>query len=306
MLSVFEIKTKKKEKIIKRKVFVFFKISFRLHDITFVFIFDYNLRNPVSGKENMGNIAQRHKMILADLEKDGFVRVHDLSVHLGVSEVTIRKDLKDLEKRRMLVRSHGSASPVSSLTIDRHIDEKEKVQVSEKMRIAEAANMLLVKNDRIIIASGTTVLAFAQHITLTDPITVITPSVKVSLILSYKPNVEIIQLGGTLRKSSASAIGPYSESLLKEMICSKLFIGIDGLDLDLGLTTSNIAEAHLNQYMIDAAQEVIVLADSTKFGKRGFGRICSLDRVHHIITDRNAPASMIQVIREKGIEVTLV
>jgi DeoR family transcriptional regulator of aga operon len=144
----------------------------------------------------MRNIAQRHKIILAELEKDGYVRVHDLSLRLGVSEVTIRKDLKDLEERRMLIRSHGSAGQVSSLTIDRHIDEKEKVQVGEKTRIAEAANRLLVKNDRIIIASGTTVLAFAQHITITDPITVITPSVKVSLILSYKPNVDIIQLGG--------------------------------------------------------------------------------------------------------------
>lgn len=90
------------------------------------------------------------------------------------------------------------------------------------------------------------------------------------------------------------------------MMCNKLFIGIDGLDLDHGLTTSNIAEAHLNQYMIRAAQEVIVLADSTKFGKRGFGKICNLNQVHHIITDRDAPGNYIQVIREKGIEVTLV
>jgi DeoR family transcriptional regulator of aga operon len=250
----------------------------------------------------MRNIAQRHKIILAELEKEGYVRVHDLSLRLGVSEVTIRKDLKDLEERRMLIRNHGSAGPVSSLTIDRHIDEKEKVQVGEKTRIAEAANRLIEKNDRIIIASGTTVLAFAQHINITEPITVITPSVKVSLILSYKPNIDIIQLG----KSSASVIGPYAESLLTEMMCNKLFIGIDGLDLDHGLTTSNIAEAHLNQYMIRAAQEVIVLADSTKFGKRGFGKICNLNQVHHIITDRDAPGNYIQVIREKGIEVTLV
>jgi len=254
----------------------------------------------------MRNIAQRHKIILAELEKDGYVRVRDLSERLEVSEVTIRKDLKELEKRRMLIRTHGSASSVSPLAIDRQIDEKEKVHVNEKTRIAEAANKLLQKNDRIIIASGTTVLTFAQMITITEPITVITPSVKVSHLLSYKPNIDIIQLGGSLRKSSASVIGPYAESLLSEMMCSKLFIGIDGLDLDLGLTTSNIAEAHLNHYMIKAAQEVIVLADSTKFGKRGFGKICNLNQIHHIITDRDAPGNIIQVLREKGIEVTLV
>jgi DeoR family transcriptional regulator, aga operon transcriptional repressor len=254
----------------------------------------------------MRNIAQRHKIILGELEKEGFVRVLDLSERLGVSEVTIRKDLKELENRKLLVRSHGSAGLMSPMINDRHIDEKEKVQVKEKLRIAEAANLLLKKNDRIIIASGTTVLIFAQKISITDPLTVITPSVKVSLTLCYKPNIEVIQLGGSMRKSSASAIGPYAESLLSEMICNKLFIGVDGIDLEAGLTTSNIAEAHLNQYMLNAAQEVIVLADSSKFGKRGFGKICNFNRIHHIITDTGAPPSTVQIIRDKGIEVTLV
>jgi DeoR family transcriptional regulator, aga operon transcriptional repressor len=254
----------------------------------------------------MRNIAHRHKIILSELEKEGFVRVQDLSIALGVSEVTIRKDLKELEERKLLLRNHGSASPLNSLIIDRHIDEKEKVQVNEKMRIAEAANQLLVRNDWIIIASGTTLLAFAQKISITEPITVITPSVKISLLLSYKPNIDLIQLGGSMRKSSASVVGPYAESLLEEMNCSKLFIGVDGIDLDFGLTTSNIAEAHLNHYMLNSAQEVIVLADSSKFGKRGFGKICDINRIHHIITDTNAPGNIIQVMRENGIKVTLV
>jgi DeoR family transcriptional regulator of aga operon len=254
----------------------------------------------------MRNIAQRHSIILNELEKEGFIRVVDMSERLGVSQVTVRKDLKVLEERKLLVRSHGSASTVSSLITDRHIDEKEKVRVSEKMRIAEAASRLLMKDDRIIIASGTTLLAFAQKLAITDPLTVITPSVKISLILSYKSNIDIIQLGGSMRKSSASVVGPYAETLLSEMICSKLFIGVDGIDLEYGLTTSNIEEAHLNQHMIDAAQEVIVLADSSKFGRRGFGKICDINKIHRIITDSDAPGNIIQVIREKGIEVTLV
>lgn len=254
----------------------------------------------------MRNIAQRHKIILNELDKEGFVRVQDLSERLGVSEVTIRKDLKELESRKLLLRTHGSASPVSSLINDRHIDEKEKVQVDEKIRIAEAANHMVKKNDRIIIASGTTLLYFAQKITLTEPFTVITPSVKVCLTLCYKPNVEIIQLGGSVRKSSATVVGPYAETLLSEMMCNRLFIGVDGIDLDFGLTTSNIAEAHLNQYMLNAALEVIVLADSTKFGKRGFGKICNIDQIHKIITDSGAPNNIVQIMREKGIEVVIV
>ena len=252
------------------------------------------------------NSAQRHNIILNEVEKKGYVTVQDFSRELGVSEVTIRKDLKELEKKRLLLRRHGGAGPLSSLISDRHIDEKEKIMVDEKIRIAEAANQLLNKNDRIIVASGTTLLYFARKISMTEPLTVITPSVKVSLTLCYNPNVEIIQLGGVMRKSSASVIGPYAEQFLSGLMCNKLFIGVDGIDIDFGLTTSNIGEAHLNHYMLDAAKEVIVLADSSKFGKQGFGKICSIERVHHIITDNNAPQNLLQIIREKGIKVTLV
>lgn len=254
----------------------------------------------------MRNIAQRHRIILNELEKRGFVRVQDLSKKLEVSEVTVRKDLKELEERRLLYRNHGSASQLSSLINDRHIDEKAKVQVEEKSRIADAANLLLEKNDRIIIASGTTLLRFAQQITFAEPLTVITSSVKVSLTLSYKPNIEIIQLGGILRKSSASVIGPHAESFLNDLTCNKLFIGVDGIDLDFGLTTSNLDEAYLNKFMIKAAQQVIVLADSSKFGKRGFGKICDMHQIHRIITDKDAPPNAISIMKEKGIEVNLV
>ena len=252
------------------------------------------------------NVAQRHKMILAELEKEGYVKVVDLSDRLGVSAVTIRKDLTELENKKLLFRSHGSVSLYSSLISDRHIDEKEKIMVDEKLRIAEAANRLLGRDDRIIIASGTTVLAFANKINFADPLTVITSSVKVSLSLCYRQNIEVIQLGGTMRKSSASVIGREAENILSELSCNKLFMGVDGIDFDFGFTTSNIGEAQLNQAMMQAVQKVIVLTDSSKFGKRGFGKICNLNQVHQIITDTNAPASAVQILREKGIEVTLV
>jgi DeoR family transcriptional regulator of aga operon len=252
------------------------------------------------------NVAKRHKMILVELEKDGHIKVTDLSERLGVSTVTIRKDLTALENKKMLFRSHGYVNLFSSLISDRHINEKEKIMVEEKLRIAEFANRLLEPNDRIIIASGTTVLAFANKINFAEPLTVITSSVKVSLTLCYRQNIEVIQLGGLMRSSSASVIGPEAENFLNDLSCNKLFISIDGLDIDYGFTTSNIGEAHLNRMMIRAAQKVIVLTDSSKFGKRGFGKICNLNQVHQIITDTNAPANAVQMIRDKGIEVTLV
>jgi DeoR family transcriptional regulator of aga operon len=254
----------------------------------------------------MANIAERQKIILERLKQHGYVKVNELSRDLNASEVTIRKDLKLLESKKLLQRSHGSASNLTSIISDRHIDVKEKMQIEEKTRIAKAANKLLEPNDKIIIASGTTLLAFANAIDIQDHITVITSSVRVSLSLCYNPYIEIIQLGGTIRKNSVSVIGHYAESTLEGLSCNKLFIGVDGIDLDYGLTTSDMNEAHINQQMIAAAQKIIVLTDSSKFDKRGFSKICDLDSIHHIITDTNAPAHIIKMIQERNIEVTLV
>lgn len=254
----------------------------------------------------MGNIAKRHKLILEQLKQDGYVKVQELSQILGVSEVTIRKDLKQLESKKMLYRSHGSASNLSSIISDKHIDVKEKMFMEEKLRIAKAANILLEPNDKITIASGTTLFAFANEINAIDNLTVITSSVKVSLALCYNPNIEIIQLGGIMRKNSVSVIGHYAENILDSLSCNKLFLGVDGIDLDYGLTTSDMSEARINQQMIDAAQKIIVLTDSSKFGKRGFCKICDVNKIHHIITDTNAPAHIIDMMREREIEVTLV
>lgn len=254
----------------------------------------------------MANIAQRHTFILEQLKLHGYVKVQELSEKLNVSEVTIRKDLKYLESKKILQRNHGSASNLTSIISDKHIDVKEKLQIEEKIRIGQAANKLLEANDKIIIASGTTLLAFANAIDFNENLTVITSSVKVSLSLCYNPNIEIIQLGGAIRKNSVSVIGHYAENTLETLSCNKLFIGVDGLDLEYGLSTSDVNEAHINKKMIEAAQKIIVLTDSSKFGRRGFCKICDFDKVHHIITDTNAPRHIVDMIRERDIEVTLV
>jgi DeoR family transcriptional regulator of aga operon len=253
----------------------------------------------------MGNIAKRHKLILEQLKKDGYVKVQELSEFMQVSEVTIRKDLKYLESKKLLYRNHGSASSLSLIISDKHIDLKEKMHMEEKVQIAKVANGLLEANDKIIIASGTTLLAFANEINVNENITVITSSVKVSLALCYNPNMEVIQLGGIMRKNSVSVIGFYAQNILESLSCNKLFLGVDGIDLDYGLTTSDMNEARINQQMINASQKIIIMTDSSKFGKRGFCKICDFDKVHHIITDKNAPSHIIDAIRERNIEVTL-
>jgi len=248
------------------------------------------------------SIAERHQYILNKLREQGHVNVLDLSRELSVSAVTIRKDLNLLEERKLLFRTHGSATPNNPYINDRPVNEKEKIQVAQKQRIARYASGLIGPKDSIIMASGTTIIELARHIKAVEQLTVVTASLNVSLILSRDPFIDIIQLGGMVRKSSSSIVGHYAEKLLSDFSCSKLFLGVDGIDPEYGLTTTNAMEATLNQQMIKAAQKVIVLADSTKFGRRGFSRICDLSHVDMIITDKDVTPPFLNILEGAGIE----
>ena len=251
------------------------------------------------------SIAERHQFILNRLRESGHVTVLSLSRDLKVSAVTIRKDLKNLEERKLLFRTHGSATPNNPYINDRPVNEKEKIRVVQKQRIARNAASLIEPGDSIILASGTSIIELARQINAVEQLTVVTASLNAALILSRDPMIEIIQLGGTVRKSSSSIVGHYAEALLNNFSCSKLFLGVDGIDPEYGFTTTNAMEAVLNQQMIKAAQRIIVLADSTKFGRRGFSRICGLSDVDMIITDNEITVPFAKSIEEAGIEIML-
>ncbi|SDX06564.1 transcriptional regulator, DeoR family [Lutibacter oricola] len=253
------------------------------------------------------NIVDRHQLILKKLEENGYVNVNELSQDFNVSVVTIRKDLKLLEERKLLFRSHGKAVPANPYIKEHHVNIKEKIHPQEKNRIAKAAAASLAPYDSIIIASGTSVIEFARHISATtEDLTVLTASLNTALILSENTNIDVMQLGGIVRKSSSSVIGPTAEKMLSEFTFTKLFLGVDGIDLEFGLTTTNSMEASLNKEMIKAAQKIIVLADSSKFGRKGFGKICGLDEVDQIITDNNIDKKTKERLTELGIDVTIV
>ena len=254
----------------------------------------------------MTTLPQRHEHIITRLKNEGVVKVIDLCNDLNVSSVTIRKDLKLLEDKKLLYRTHGGATKSNPYTADRPVNEKEKINPDEKSRIGIAAADLIQANDCIIIASGTTVLSLAKNIHSDESLTVITAALNIAAELMHHSQIEIIQLGGLLRKSSSSVTGMYAEKILEDFSCSKLFLGVDGIDIDFGLTTTNIMEAQLNRKMIETAQKTIVLADSSKFGKRGFGKICRIEDIDQIITDSGISDHMLDMLKSMGIEVTVV
>jgi DeoR family transcriptional regulator of aga operon len=189
--------------------------------------------------------------------------------------------------------------------VERPINEKEFINADEKKNIARAALRLIGQNDSIIIGSGTTVFELARCLQPEKRIIVITPALKVSLELCNRPNVEILQLGGLVHQSSSSAAGSFAERILEELSCGVLFIGVDGIDLEHGLSITNIVEASLNQKMISLAQTVVVLADSSKFDRRGLGKICNLDQIDYIITDKGVSPETVSRIEKTGVQVLI-
>lgn len=252
------------------------------------------------------NITERHQLILNKLTEKGYVNVSDLSKELDVSAVTIRKDLKLLEEKNLLFRSHGSATVQNPYVTDRHINEKEKIMADQKKHIALRAASMVEDYDNIILASGTTINELARQLKSVQNVTVISASLIASQVLTNYTGIEIIQLGGMVRKSSSSVVGPMAEKMLEGYSVNKLFIGVDGIDPEYGLTTTNAMEASLNKSMIHASQKIIVLADSTKINRKGFGKICDIDQVDIIITDNGADKGILRILEEKGVEVIIV
>ncbi|MBR5117609.1 MAG: DeoR/GlpR transcriptional regulator [Muribaculaceae bacterium] len=248
---------------------------------------------------------KRQEQILEVLLKEESITVAELAELLDVSQVTIRKDLTELEQASKLYRSHGKAIIINPFTFNRSVNEKEKIAVEQKEAIGREAAKLIDKDDSIIIASGTTVHALARNIRPKHRLTVVSASLPASDILSQDENNDIIQLGGMVRHSSLSVVGQYSKQILENCSFSKLFLGVDGIDFDFGFTTTDMREAELNQQMMRAAQKVIVLADSSKFGKRGFAKIGNIDDIDLIITDTGVSPHVISQINDHGINLII-
>ena len=256
----------------------------------------------------MLSIAERHKYILDKLNEHGFIRIADIAEELGVTTVTARNDVKILESKGLLYKVHGSARLANPHIADRDLMTKSLLNREAKQRIAHRAVELLCNNDSIMISAGSTTYALAEEIRNAKDeksLNVVTPFLKVSALLNEMENVRVEQLGGVVYKKSFSTLGENAGLALQHMVCSKFFVGVDGVDPEFGITTSTIEEAQLSRKMMDASSKTVVLADSSKFGQRGFGHIASLEEVDIIITDSGISKEMQEIIENAGIELII-
>ncbi len=251
-------------------------------------------------------IEERRQHILAIAQNEGRVRVRDLSRALGISQITIRKDLDHLQAKGLLQRSHGGALPAQpGALFDPSLQEKEKSHHHEKERIGAAAAEMVQEGQCVMLDSGTTTTAVAHSLKRFSNLTVITNAVNIAAELAAT-NLEVILTGGILRKNSFSLVGPLAEDMLAEMHADILFLGVDGFDLEAGLTTPNLLESRVNRAMVIGATKVVAVCDSTKFDRRSLSRIVPVSAVHHVITDSALPKTMLEALQGLNMQVTLV
>lgn len=256
----------------------------------------------------MLSIAERHKYILDKLNEYGFIRITDVAEELGVTKVTIRNDVKILESRGLLYKVHGSARLANPHIADRDLMTKSLLNKEAKQRIATRAIELIGEEDSIMISAGSTTYALAEAIRdnkTNCTLNVVTPFLKVSELLCDMESVRVEQLGGRVHRKSCATLGESAGHFLQNIVCSKFFVGVDGIDTDFGITTSTIEEASLSHKMMSASSKTVVLADSSKFGKRGFGHIAPLEDVDIIITDNGITKDMREMLEEMGIELII-
>lgn len=246
-------------------------------------------------------VAERQQKIAELVNKRKSVRVAELSQIFAVTDETIRRDLEKLEKEKKLSRSHGGAisvNPADSLEVPYF--EREIMNVVEKKEIALEAVKQIMEGDKVILDASTTAWYMAKS--MPDiPLTVLTNSIKVAMVLSSKKQITVISTGGTMLPKSLSFVGPLGETSMEAYHVNKAFISCKGLHVERGISESNEQQARMKKKMIENADKVYIMIDNSKFGIQAFSHIGGLQLINHIITDSNVDPGIIRKLEEKSL-----
>ncbi len=251
------------------------------------------------------NTLKRRTEILNLINVNGKVSVNELSEKFGISVVSIRNDLAHLEKKGLLIKTRGGAIKSQPVNFDLSLNQKLKINYTEKQKIGKKAIEFVKNGDSIVIDSGSTTLEVAKNLEEFD-INLITNSLPIADICADFKKVNVIIPGGELRPEMRSLIGPITLNTINELRCDIAFIGADSISIDSGIYTPLISEAAISRAMIKIAKKVIVVVDSSKFSRKSLAKISSLDYIDIIITDNNIKKEELSKLQSTGIEVILV
>jgi len=238
---------------------------------------------------------RRQSVILAEVRRAGSVRVGELSLHFGVSDMTIRRDLSDLARQGLVEKVHGGALLSDAVSrIEPGFEAKTEWDPEAKDEIARTAAALVRPGTAIALSAGTTTHALARHLLRVQRLTVVTNSVRVADVFeeARRPGRTgpVVVLTGGVRTPSDALVGPIAALALHDLHVDQLFMGCHGIDPDAGLTTPNLAESETNRALMECASQVVVLADHTKWGMVSLSSYAPLSAVDTLVTDEAMPA----------------
>lgn len=253
--------------------------------------------------------AMRHARIIASFEKNGFVSITELAEELEVSGMTIRRDLDLLGKRGFLTRTHGGAVATGTLPSTIFVEDepafehRARINPVQKSTIARAAAALVGPAESLGLDVGTSILALAQLLTPRKDLRVFTNSLRVGMQMA-EGNSKVYVLGGEVRTPEYSMIGAQATEALRTHFLDKVFIGVSGMDAN-GLYDYSPEDSEVKRAFLSNASQVIVLCDSSKFGRRALTRIAALDKIHTLITEAPPPDEFASALREAGVHVII-
>jgi DeoR/GlpR family transcriptional regulator of sugar metabolism len=256
------------------------------------------LNNTISGLE-------RQNQILQITLRSQRISISEICENFSVSEATARRDLETLASEGKIQRVHGGAIVLIGAPPESPVLQRDREQADEKARIGQAAAALVRDGETVFLGSGTTVLEVARALRVRPTLTVITNSLPVVNVFSGLKNINVICLGGMLRDSELSFIGHITEQALAEVRADKVFIGTRAISLEHGLTHEYLPETMTDRLILKAGQEIIVVADHTKFGRSATVLLAPLESIHAIVTDHAASQEFTDAIQSRGIRVIL-
>jgi len=231
--------------------------------------------------------GQRQHLIAEEIRRRGAMRVSELTELLGVSDMTIRRDLDVLAGSGLIEKVHGGATARRALSTDEPgFEPKSRRQFGEKEAIAEAASELVEPGQAIALSAGTTTWRLAHCLADVPDLTVVTNSMQVANVLHHqaRPDLTVVLIGG-VRTPSDALVGPIAVTALRSLHVDMLFMGVHGMAEDSGFTTPNLLEAETNKALVASAEQLVVVVDHTKWGVRGLSRFAQLSDAQMLVSD---------------------
>jgi len=245
--------------------------------------------------------TQRKQELLASLKENGQIVAKDMSVAMGVSEDTIRRDLRELAREGLLQRVHGGALPASPALAD--FAGRERLRHDGKMAIGATAAAMIEPGQVVILDGGTSAREVARHLPLDLKTTIVTHSPTIALELLNHTSIEVILIGGRFFKHSVVAVGAAAIEAISQIRADIFFLGVTGVHPQTGLTTGDYEEAAVKRALSHAAAETFVLASAEKLNAASPYAVIGLDEVNGIITERSVDEDLIKPYKERGITV---